>query len=123
MVEKKRWNENCPRVTGRRPFVCETKRSACEAEKGPLVDERSVREPNVLCDDCHCKYWFKEYVSVSGQENYAGAGVIENENGPCARRIGPRITGHVFTRKKSSTSSVQRSVARDIKWLACACEC
>ena len=99
-------------------FVCKAKRSAREAEQGPLVDERSVREPNVLCDDCHCKYWFKEYVSVSGQENYAGAGVIENESGPCARRRGPRITGYMFTRKKSSASSVQRFAAHDIKWYA-----
>ena len=48
MVEKIRWKENGPRVTGRRPFVCETKRLAREAEQGPLVEERSVREANVL---------------------------------------------------------------------------
>ena len=33
MVEKIRWNENGTRVTGRRPFVCEAKRSARKAEK------------------------------------------------------------------------------------------
>jgi len=43
MVEKIRWNENCPRVTSRRPFVCDTKRSVPEAKQGPLVEERSVR--------------------------------------------------------------------------------
>ena len=48
MVEKIRLNENGPRVTGRRPFVCDTKRSAREAEQGPLVEERSVREANVF---------------------------------------------------------------------------
>ena len=48
MVEKNRWNENGPRVTGRRPFVCDTKRSAREAEQGPPVEERSVREATVL---------------------------------------------------------------------------
>ena len=45
MVEKIRLNENGPRVTGRPPFVFDTKRSAREAEKGPLVDERSVSKP------------------------------------------------------------------------------
>ena len=58
MVDKIRWNENGPRVTGRRQFVCDTKRSAREAEQDPLVKERSVREAN----DCHCAYWFKEYI-------------------------------------------------------------
>ena len=48
MVEKIRWNENGPRVTGIGPFVCDTKRSASEAEQGPLVEERSIREANVL---------------------------------------------------------------------------
>ena len=48
MVEKIRWNENGPRVTDRhvRSFV--TKRLACEAEQDPLIEERSVREANVL---------------------------------------------------------------------------
>ena len=49
-------------------------------------------------------------------------GVTENENGPCARIRGPRITGQMFSRKKSSASSVQMSVARDKKWYACECE-
>ena len=48
MVQKIHWDENGPRVTGRRPFVCETKRSAREAEKGPIVEERSVREVNMF---------------------------------------------------------------------------
>ena len=48
MVEKIRWNENGPRATGRRPFVCGKKRSARAVEQGPLVEERSVREANVL---------------------------------------------------------------------------
>ena len=48
MVEKKRWNENGPHVTDRRPFVGETKRSAREAEQGSLVEERSVREAKVF---------------------------------------------------------------------------
>ena len=48
MVEKLRWNENGSRVTGRRPFVCDTKRSARKAEQGPLLEERSIREANVF---------------------------------------------------------------------------
>ena len=48
MGEKIRWNENCPRMTGRRPFVCDTKRSAHEAEQGPLVEERSACEANMF---------------------------------------------------------------------------
>ena len=43
MVQKIRWNENCPRVTSRRPFVCDTKRSVPEAQQGSLVEERYVR--------------------------------------------------------------------------------
>ena len=41
---KRKWSV----CDGRRPFVCDTKRSALEAEQGPLVEERSVREANVL---------------------------------------------------------------------------
>ena len=50
MVEKIRWGKNDTRVMGRRPFVivCGTKRSAREAEKGPLVEERSVRVANMF---------------------------------------------------------------------------
>ena len=71
-------NENGPRATGRRPYV----KLTC------------------LFDDCHCKYWFKEYVSI--KQTYVMAGVIENENGPCARNRGPRITGqNVLAKEKS----------------------
>ena len=63
MVEKIRWNENGPRVTGIRPFVCDTKRSAREAEQVPLVEKGPYVKLTCLCDDCHCTYWFKEYIS------------------------------------------------------------
>ena len=57
-----------------------------------------------LCDDCHGKYWFKEY--VSGKQKYVMVGVIENENGPCARSRGPRITGQIaLTKEKSREQS------------------
>ena len=50
MVEKISWNENGPHVrpTSRRPFVCDIERSAREAEQGPRVEDRSIREANVL---------------------------------------------------------------------------
>ena len=48
MVEKICWNENGPRVTGRRPFVCETKRSVRKADKGPLGDESFIPVANVF---------------------------------------------------------------------------
>ena len=48
MVENISWNKNGPRVTGRLPFVCDTKRSVREAKQGPLVEERSVRKANVF---------------------------------------------------------------------------
>ena len=114
MVEKIRKNENGPRVV--RSFVRQTGQRA-KQKKVDLWKKDPYVKLTCFCDDCHSIYWFKEY--VSGQEKYTGAGVIENENGPCARRRGPRITGQMFTRKKSSTSSMQRSAARDITWYAC----
>ena len=47
---------------------------------------------------------FKEYVSI--KQKYVVAGVIENENGSCARSRGARITGQiVLTKEKSREQS------------------
>ena len=100
MLDKIHWNENGPRVTGRRPFVvCCTNRFASEAEQGPLVEKRSVCEAKVSC------HWFKKYVSDQKEDTLRLGTALDNEKGPCSRRRGPRITGKIFTRTKSPVSS------------------
>ena len=113
IVENITWNEIGPRVTSRGPLiVCDTKRFAREAEKGPLW-ERKIRTRNYVIGLKSVHKWT--------EGGYAGAGVLDNGKGPCREVVHAlgAPTRPMFTRTKIPASCGQRSAECHIKWFAC----